>query len=278
MRSVRFALPFLGLGIAMCSFAAAADKETRLFEMRVYYAAPGKLDDLNKRFRDHTARLFAKHGITNIGYFVPAENPDNKLVYFLAYKDMDSCKASWAAFGADPEWKTASKASEANGKLVSKIESYFLTPTDYSPVVTPKVSDKERAFELRVYTTNAGKLDALNGRFRDHTTKLFEKHGMTNVGYWTLTGNQKGDYPKAPALKSLGVVDEGGQKAQDVTLVYLLAHPSKEAHDKAFDAFRVDPEWKAALAASEEKAGGSLTVKDGVKSFMLKPTDYSPAK
>ena len=114
--------------------APAAEKDTRIFEMRTYYAAPGKLDDLHKRFREHTTSLFTKHGMTNLGYWTPIENPDSKLVYVLAYPSREARDASWKAFMADPDWKKAHKESEANGKLVEKIESVFLNATDYSPV------------------------------------------------------------------------------------------------------------------------------------------------
>lgn len=255
-------LGFLALSAAVLAASAApapaAEKDARVYELRVYYAAKGKLDALNARFRDHTVKLFEKHGITNLGYWTPTDNPDGKLVYVVSFPDADARKKSWAAFVADPAWKTALEASEKDGKLVDKVESYLLTATDYSPDVKVAAGDKDRVFELRTYTATAGNLDALNARFRDHTVKLFEKHGMTNLWYWNLAKGQKGD---------------------DVTLVYLLAHPSAAARDKSFAAFRADPVWVAAREASEKKAGGSLTVdKTGVKSEMLKATDYSPLK
>lgn len=256
MRLVRFALPALLLATAVAP-AADPTPETRLFEIRTYTAPAGKLDALHARFRDHTIKLFEKHGITNLGYWVPIENPDNKLIYVLAHKDADSRKKSFEAFQADPDWKSALAASEKDGKIVSKIESVLLTATDFSPAVKVAAGDKERVFELRTYTTTPGNLDALQSRFRDHTVKLFEKHGMTNLWYWT------------PAK---------GQPGESDTLVYFLAHPSVEARNKSFDNFRADPVWIAARDASEKKVGGSLTTKDGVKSLMLKATDYSPLK
>jgi hypothetical protein len=108
---------------------------------------------------------------------------------------------------------------------------------------------KPRLFEIRTYTTEPGKMDALNARFRDHTTKLFEKHGMTNIGYWT------------PAE---------GPRSKD-TLIYVLAHDSKEAAQKSWDGFRNDPEWQKARSASE--AAGPIVRK--VESQLVKPTDYS---
>ena len=254
-------LSLLTFGL-LASSAVAAEPDTRLFEMRVYYAKPGKLDALNARFRDHTLKLFAKHGMTSLGYFVPVDNKENKLVYFLAFPDRAAHDAAWKAFQADPEWKAAAKESEKDGKLIDHIENAFLSATDYSALAQAKTYG-QGVFELRTYTTEAGRLDALNARFRDHTLKLFEKHGMTNVSYWNLAADQKG--AKSPLVAGN-------------TLIYLLTHKSADAAKASFDAFRADPAWVAAKEASEKKAGGSLTIKDGVKSEFLVPTDYSPVK
>ncbi|HUR47595.1 MAG TPA: NIPSNAP family protein [Candidatus Saccharimonadales bacterium] len=237
----------------------AAEQDTRCFEMRTYYAPEGKLDDLHARFRDHTCALFEKHGIRNIGYWVPQENPERKLIYLLAYPSREAREKSWKEFFADPEWQKASKESEKNGKLVKKVEQRFLTPTDYSPEIKPSTSNPARTFELRTYTASEGNLGALDERFRSHTIKLFEKHGIKNFGYWHLMTDQKG---------------------ADRTLVYLLAHESKEAAAKAFAAFRADPVWIKAKEESEKKAGGSLTEGGmaGVQSVFLTPTDYSQTK
>ncbi|MBC8002546.1 MAG: NIPSNAP family protein [Opitutaceae bacterium] len=240
-----------------CVTTMSAAQDTRCFEMRIYYAPPGKLNDLNARFRNHTLRLFEKHGIENIGYWMPIDNPDNKLVYVLASPSREARDKSWKEFFADPDWQSAAKASEANGKLVSKVESLFLTATDYSPAISPSVGKGSRVFELRTYAAGKDLLPNLNARFRDHTLKLFEKHGMQNFGYWNLMS---------------------GQKNADVTLVYLLAHKSKEAAAESFKTFRADPDWVAARKASEETAKGSLTIPDGVKSEFLVPTDYSPTR
>jgi hypothetical protein len=111
----------------------AADQ--RFFELRTYTANPGKLDALNARFRNHTNKLFVKHGMDLIGYWTPADGPEsaNTLVYILAYPSREAREASWKAFQADPDWKTARAESEKDGRLVEKVESKFLNPTDYSP-------------------------------------------------------------------------------------------------------------------------------------------------
>ena len=245
----------LGASLVM----AAENKDTRFYEMRIYHAAPGKLDDLNKRFRDHTVKLFEKHGMENIGYWMPIDNTNNLLIYVLAFPSREARNASFKAFGADSEWKAAQKASEANGKLVNKVESIYMLPTDYSPPIKASKSAEPRVFELREYLASEGNLEALDARFRDHTIKLFSKHGIEHVGYWHLTG---------------GLAD------QKRKLIYILAHRSEAAGKESFAAFRQDPDWVKARAESEKKAGGSLTEGGmaGVKSTYMKPTDYSPTK
>jgi hypothetical protein len=235
----------------------AADKDTHLYEMRTYYAAPGKLEELNARFRNHTLKLFEKHGMQNIGYWEPIDNPDGKLIYILAYPNREAREKSWKDFMGDPDWQAAHKESEKNGKLVAKSEQVFMNATDYSPAIKASKSDPIRAFELRVYTAAPGRLDALNARFRDHTMQLFKKHGMENIGYW---------------------VPAQGQKGADDTLIYILAHKTRDAAAASFRAFGADTDWMKARKASEDKAGGSLTAPNGVKSTFMKPTDYSPMK
>ena len=112
-------------------------KDSRCFEMRTYYAAPGKLEALNARFRDHTCALFKKHGMEIVGFWLPTDKDkgsDNTLIYILAHKSREAAKKSWAAFVADPDWKKAQKESEADGKLVTKADSVFMNATDYSPM------------------------------------------------------------------------------------------------------------------------------------------------
>jgi hypothetical protein len=134
----------LGLGLAIAALtpisASAADPPKsgqRVFEMRTYYTHPGRLDALNKRFREHTCKLFEKHGMELIGFWTPQDEKDGKadtLVYLLAFPSRDAAKESWKAFGDDPDWKKARAESEADGPIVKKVVSVFLDPTDYSKV------------------------------------------------------------------------------------------------------------------------------------------------
>ncbi len=111
-----------------------AQSAPKVFELRTYVSPPGKLDDLHARFRNHTVKLFEKHGMTNVAYWVPADEPGsrNTLIYVLAHDSREAAKKNWEAFGKDPAWQKARAASEENGKLVSKAESVYMTPTDYS--------------------------------------------------------------------------------------------------------------------------------------------------
>lgn len=113
------------------SAASRADSHS-LYELRTYYANEGKIDALHDRFRNHTMTLFAKHGMKNIAYWSPADQP-NTLIYLLAHKSAESAKASWTAFVQDPEWVKVYQASIADGRLVEKIDSVYMTKTDYSP-------------------------------------------------------------------------------------------------------------------------------------------------
>lgn len=228
--------------------------DPRFFEMRIYTTHPGKLEDLHKRFRDHTLRLFEKHGMTNLGYWVsldPKEEGQDELIFVLAYPSREAREQSWKKFMDDPEWKAAYEASHANGPLVTNVDSTFLKTTDYSPLPAPAKNQPPRLFELRIYKASPGNLGNLNARFRNHTVDLFSNHGMTHIAYWVPVDQDKG---------------------ADDTLIYILAHESREARDRSFEAFRQDPDWISAKSASEAK--GSLTSK--VESILMVPADYSP--
>jgi hypothetical protein len=133
--SVAFATLII-LGQVSQSQPAGRDEKPRLFEIRTYTTEPGKLAALNARFRDHTTKLFEKHGMTNIGYWTPVEEPRSKdtLIYVLAHDSAEAAKKSWDGFRGDPEWIKARTASEAAGPIVRKVESVYLNPTDYSAI------------------------------------------------------------------------------------------------------------------------------------------------
>lgn len=228
---------------------------SKFYEVRIYHPTPGKYAEIVDRFRQYTTKIFEKHGMENIGYWTPTDTTNKELIYILAYPSREARDASWKAFGSDPEWKAVVAKTEANGKLVDHVDQIFMTEADISPKIKVTQKSPARVFELRTYTPAPDKLPNLLSRFRDHTIKLFNKHGMTNVAYWTTVEKDPNTQPK---------------------LVYILAHPSEAAGKQHFDEFRKDPKWVAAKDESEKTAGGSLTTK--VESIYMQPTDYSPMK
>lgn len=250
----------LALGIACLGVvpsASAAPAATPVYELRTYTVLPGRMPAMLARFRDHTVKLFERHGMVNVGYWIPTDEKDGagtKLIYLLEHKSREAAAASWKAFSADPQWQDARKKSEADGKIVAKADTVFLAATDYSKLMSAGNSKgAPRAFELRTYVTPEGKLPGLDARFRDHTLALFAKHGMTNLGYFHPTDADKGAAN---------------------TLIYFLAHASRDAATASWKGFREDPVWVKAREASEKN--GKLTSK--VESVFLKPADFSAIK
>ena len=106
-----------------------------IYEYRAYTVLPGKMGDLQKRFKDHTLRLFEKHGIRPIAFFTPViSDSNNQLIWIVEFRDLAHRESAWAAFGADPEWQKALEESHKDGQIVSNIENKILAPTDFSPI------------------------------------------------------------------------------------------------------------------------------------------------
>lgn len=122
------------LGSVFQSRGVARAQGARVFELRTYTAPEGKLADMNKRFRDHTMRIFRKHGMESVGYWHPQDAPDsqNTLIYIISHASRDAAKKNWADFRADPDWQKVSAESETNGRIVSKVVSVYMDATDYS--------------------------------------------------------------------------------------------------------------------------------------------------
>ncbi len=120
------------LFVGLSSYAAKAEGSI-VYELRTYTTNEGKLENLQSRFRDHTLRLFEKHGIKNIGYWMPTDK-GNTLTYLLQHNSREAAKLSWKSFIADPAWREVYANSIADGLLVSNIDSTFMVATDYSPM------------------------------------------------------------------------------------------------------------------------------------------------
>jgi hypothetical protein len=127
MHMTRRLLPLL---LLLC---AAAFPQNKVYELRTYTCFEGKLEDLKKRFRDHTIRIFQRHGMESIGYWVPqGDKSKTTLMYIISHASREQATKNWQDFRNDPEWKKVSADSEANGKIVEKVESVYMDPTDFS--------------------------------------------------------------------------------------------------------------------------------------------------
>jgi hypothetical protein len=242
--------------LAAATISTAADKETRVFELRTYAVAADKMADFDAAMKETFSKSFAEGGAKPLGYFKSLDPKECKFVALLSYPDEATQKKAHVYLNGAAQGIAEETAGKLKG-VGTDVKTTALTLTDYSPAVEVTKADPARVFELRIYTTTPGNLPALDSRFRDHTIELFKTHGITNLWYF--------HHAK-------------GTPGADSTLVYFLAHASAKARDKSFDDFRKDPKWVTALKASETKAGGPLTAKDGVKSLMLTPTDYSPIR
>ncbi len=232
------------------SFGSLAKKpDSRYYELRIYYCHPGRLDALISRFTNHTTKIFERHNMTNVGYWIPNNNTENALYYILSYPSQADRDSSWKQFGRDPEWKEVAKKSEESGKIVAKVTSIFMQAPDFSPKIKPSKVAEDRTLERRTYTAMPDKLPNVLARFRNHTTKLFKKHGMENIAYFTT-------------------IPKDGSPSK---LLYFLAHKSPEAGKASFDAFRLDPKWIAVKEASEKD--GKIVEK--TESIYMSPTNFS---
>lgn len=132
------AFAFVVLGLVLGRFTAPthAQGSGKVFELRTYTAPEGKLPNLQARFRDHTIRIFNKHGMKSVGYWVPQDGAEhtNTLVYVISHDSREQARKNWAEFQADPEWKKVSAESQVDGPIVSKVVSVFMDATDYSPI------------------------------------------------------------------------------------------------------------------------------------------------
>ena len=221
-----------------------------IYEFRIYETAPGHMPALHEEFANITMRLFEKNGIKNIGYWTEEVGASNRLDYLVAFENLGERQKAWDSFRQDPEWlQVVKKAQEAGRPVLNRITNTILRPTPYSPK-EPKGGDG-MVYELRIYETLPGHLPALHDRFANVTTRLFEKHGIRNIGYWT---------------EEIGVSNR---------LDYIVAYESLGAREKAWESFRQDPEWREAVRRTQE---ASRPVLNRFLNTILRPTPYSPLR
>lgn len=276
-----FTMLFAVASIAMN--AISQDSSSTIYELRSYVSEPGRQADVLKLIEGGGMTFMKKHQLNLVAAWVPADVKDERVFTLVSHQSKASCDASWTAFQNDSAWKEVVQKSVVDGKKpVKSIERVFLSVNDYSPSLNMKPAG-ERVFELRTYIASKGNLAGLNARFRNHTLKLFEKHGMTNIMYWSaLEGEPLTCGKLLEAVSPIGKADakiDVNAPAAGNSLIYFIAHASEEAAKESFGKFRVDPVWEKVRSESEANAGGmSLTAEGGVKSLFLKATSFSPLK
>jgi len=215
-----------------------------IYEWRTYEAMPGKLLALNTHLKV-AADLFKKHGLGVLGFWTDEIGTGGQITYMWTYADLEDRQKKVAAFAADAAWKQqVAEETEKEGVIVARIHNTMLQLTPYSP--EPRI--KTNVQEWRVYEAMPGRLPDLHARFANHTLRLFEKHGMENIGYWT---------------EVFGTSNR---------LVYMLGYPNLGEREKSWAAFQTDPDWQQARAESEKN--GTLVAK--TYNRILRPTAYSP--
>jgi len=215
-----------------------------IYEWRTYEAMPGKLAALNTHL-EVAAGLFQKHGLGVLGFWTEEVGAGGQITDMWIYADLEDRQKKLAAFAADAAWQQqVAEETAKEGVIVARIHNTMLQRTPYSP--EPQIKTKVQ--EWRIYYAMAGKLPDLHTRFATHTLRLFEKHGMENIGYWT---------------EVFGTSNR---------LVYMLGYPSLGDREKSWAAFMRDPDWQQARAESEKN--GTLVAK--VSNRILRPTAYSP--
>jgi hypothetical protein len=189
--------------------------------------------------------LFKKHGLGVLGFWTEEIGTAFQVNYMWVYENIEERQKKLAAFGSDSAWrKQVTEETEKYGVVVARTHNIMLTPTPYCS----EVRMTGNVQELRIYDAMPGKLPELHNRFANHLMKLFKKHGMGNIGYWTET---------------FGTSNR---------LVYMLGYPSLGDREKSWAAFDADPERQRTFAAGEKS--GALVAR--ISNRVLRPTAYSP--
>ena len=230
--------------------------EGPVYELRIYDANEHRFAHLIKRFGEHTDRIFRKHSLVPMGYWVPTEGSAKerrRFIYILKHSSRYAAFRNWNLFSNDWEWQKVLDQPEFQGLLARKPTSIFMTTNEYSAIARDKIEQPGGIYELRTYTVNPGKLADLNARFAGHTTRLFRKHGIHNVAYWTPF--EKPD--------------------SEDTLVYLVHHAGRKQADVNWKAFSNDPKWQK--VARESQLNGKFLATQP-ESIYLKAVQFSPLK
>jgi hypothetical protein len=231
-------------------------KRRPVYELRTYIAARDRFEHLVTRFREHTDRLFRKHNMQPVGYWVPAEGPPiskRTFVYILKHPSRYDAWKNWVAFTNDREWQRVLDQPVFQGLHIGKPESTFMTVIDDSIVKLNDGDGRAGVYELATYTASPGKLPMLTGHFREHATGLFNANAMQHIASWTPF-----DRPESESR-----------------LISLICHSNREQVDVNWKAAKRDARWRQATSDSE--TGDSLLAKPPEQSYLI-PLDFSPSK
>ena len=228
-------------------------QEGPVYELRIYKANQDRFEHLITRFREYTDRIFARHNMEALGYWAPTDGTTRqkrRVVYVLKHPSRYAAYANWTHFTNDREWQKVLDMPKFRGLLAEKPTSIFMTETEYSNSFVTSNDKADSVFELRICTSNEGKLDNLNARFADDIITLFEKHKMDNLGIWTPF-----DLPE-----------------RENTLIYMLRHESREQADANWKSLLNDATWKS--VTRDFQGNGGLLERPPERIF-LKPLDIS---
>lgn len=225
--------------------AASPSGAGRVYELRTYFASPGKLDDLHARFKNHTLRLHERYDIENVGYWVPTDNPKRTIVSLVSYPSMAARERSWSRLMADREWIQVRRDSEANGRILDTVREEILT-ADEAVTVKALALKEANGFEIRRFTEESGKADDVKAAVHDELSREYGAE-QTRVHFFTPTG-------------------EGNRTS--ATLIAIVVRPAPEVKDD------VKP-----VSLRTGNSGGLAAAKiPGAVVTNLKPTEYSPVK
>jgi len=227
------------------SSSVKESSDGRVYELRTYFASPGKLDDLHNRFKNHLLGFHEKHGITNIGYWVPTDNPKRMIVALVSYPSMEARDRSWSRLSADREWIQARRESEENGRILDAIREEVLSADEATDVMTLAMNEG-RGFEIHRFTAESGQGETVKARVREELNDEFGKSQVT-VRFFTPTG-------------------EGNRTA--TTLLAFIVRPVAEVDVVEFVMKR----------GSTPRGGLEAAKIPGQIVTTLKVTEYSPAK
>ena len=229
-----------------------------LYELRKYEVMPGKLPALVDRFGSFTVEKWKQHGLRLIGFWTPEIGPiNNQVIYIWGWESFEERQRVLPAWQSDPERARVWAETERNGVLVRRVNNLLMEATSFSQLDhgvaygPPADGRAPYLFELREYEVMPGKLNAVVKRFGEFTIKTFEQHGFRQVGYWT------------PVM--------GGHNHQ---LIYILAWENPDHRDRAWKAWRADPERQQFFAESEKD--GPLV--ERIANLLMVPTPFSPLK